>query len=90
MTFTALGLASAQLLNEHVVAGVSLTRLLGAMLVALGGILAVVGRWRFRQTAISIRNGEFRPHRHGLEVVVIGVIVVTIVAFALVWNLAPS
>ncbi len=85
-TAIALGLAAAQLLDRHVVYGVALDKLLAASLVIFGLTLVLVGRWRYRSTAIGIRDDEFRTHRRGLEVVWIGTILVTAISIVFVWK----
>lgn len=72
----ALGVAAAQLLEAHTWHGVSLTRLLSVVLTVFGGMLVLVGRWRYRQTAGGILDGAYRPHRRVLEIAVVGSIVV--------------
>ena len=88
LTLIALGLGAAQVLDQHDAAGVSLVRVLAALLVALGGGLTVLGRWRFRSAAIAIEHGNYRTHRRVLDVVVVGVLAICAVALLLVWRLA--
>lgn len=76
LTSIALGLAAAQLLDDHRLAGISLTKLLAGLLVLLGVWLGVLGRWRFRQAAIGIRNGSFQPRRRGFEAVIVVLLIV--------------
>jgi putative membrane protein len=83
-TVIALGLGAAQLLDQHRVGGIELSRLLGVVLVVFGFVLVVVGRVRYRQTAIGIRDNTYRTHRRGLEVALVGTAVVTIVALAFI------
>jgi putative membrane protein len=85
-TAIALGLAAAQLLDRHVIYGVALDKLLAVSLVLYGMTLVLVGRWRYRSTAIGIREDEYRTHRRGLEVVWIGNIFVTAVAIVFIWK----
>lgn len=86
LTAIALGLGAAQLLDRHVVAGVALDKLLAASLVMLGAVLVVAGRYRYRQTAIGIRDGTYRTHRRGLEVVLVGTFVVTLISIVFIWQ----
>ena len=83
-TAIALGLGAAQLLDTRQLAGVSLDKLLAASLVLFGFVVVVTGRVRYRQTAIGIRDGNYRTHRRGLEVVLVGTLIVTVVAIAFV------
>lgn len=83
-TAIALGLAAAQLLDSHTVIGVQLDKALAAILVVFGAIIVLVGRWRYRLTAIGIRDEEYRTHRRGLEVVWIGTLLVTGISIAFV------
>lgn len=86
LTAIALGLGAAQLLDRHVVAGVALDKLLAGSLVVLGAVLVVTGRFRYRQTAIGIRDGTYRTHRRGLEVVLVGTAIVTLISLAFIWK----
>jgi len=83
-TAIALGLAAAQLLDAHLVLGVALDKLLAASLVVFGATIVLVGRWRYRLTAIGIRDGVYRTHRRGLEVVWIGTLLVAVISIAFV------
>ena len=83
-TAIALGLGAAQLLDSREIAGVDLDQLLAASLIVFGFLVVVTGRYRYRQTAIGIRDGTYRTHRRGLEVVLLGTFVVTLVAIAFV------
>jgi putative membrane protein len=83
-TVVALGIAAAQLLDTVTVAGVELRRILALVLVAFGSLLVLVGRIRYRQTAIGIRDDTYRTHRRGLEVVLVGTAVVALIAIAFV------
>ena len=80
LTCMALGVAAAQLLDAHTLAGVSLSTLLGVLLVALGACTVVVGRLRFRSAAIGINQGIFRARRRGLDTVVIGSLAIAVLA----------
>lgn len=80
----ALGVAAAQLLDDHTWNGISLSRMLSVVLAVFGGLLVLIGRWRYRQTAGGIRTGEYRPHRRVLEVAVIGSIVVMAIALVII------
>jgi putative membrane protein len=80
LTSIALGLASAQVLDDRVFFGVSLTRTLAALLVGLGIGLVVLGRWRFRAAAIGIINGSFSPRRREFDAVVLTTIIIGVVA----------
>ncbi len=83
-TAIALGLGAAQLLDSHTLIGVELDKALGAVLILFGSVIVLVGRWRYRMTAIGIRDDEYRTHRRGLEVVWLGMIVVTAISIAFV------
>ena len=83
-TAIALGLGAAQLLDSHVLLGVELDKALATCLILFGSIIVLVGRWRYRMTAIGIRDDEYRTHRRGLEVVWLGMIVVTGISIAFV------
>lgn len=85
-TAIALGLAAAQLLDRHVVAGVAIDKLLAGCLVTFGMVLVLAGRFRYRQSAIGIRDNTWRAHRRGLEVVVIGTVVVTAISILFIWK----
>jgi putative membrane protein len=85
-TAIALGLGSAQLLDSHTAFGIQLDKALAASLVVFGMLIVVVGRWRYRSTAIGIRDEEYRTHRRGLEVVLVGTVLVTAISFAFVWQ----
>ena len=87
LTFIAMGLAAAQLLDETHLWGVSLRELLALELVVVGVALTVVGRLRYRQTAIGINTGTYQTHRRGLEVVVAFVVAVAVVAVFVVVTL---
>lgn len=76
----ALGVGAAQLLDHTVIAGIAVEAILSVSLVGFGLLLVLVGRYRYRQAAIGIRDGAFRVHRRGLDVVVIGSIVVAVIA----------
>ncbi|MCB0880000.1 MAG: hypothetical protein KDC46_13600, partial [Thermoleophilia bacterium] len=56
----------------------------GAVLILFGSVIVLVGRWRYRMTAIGIRDDEYRTHRRGLEVVWVGMIIVTAISIAFV------
>lgn len=86
LTAIALGLGAAQLLDRHIVAGVALDKLLAASLVVFGFVLIVAGRFRYRQTAIGIRDNSYRTHRRGLEVVLVGTFVVTAISIVFIWK----
>lgn len=86
LTAIALGLGAAQLLDRHEFAGLPLDKLLAASLVVLGAVLVVTGRYRYRQTAIGIRDSTYRTHRRGLEVVLVGTFVVTVISIAFIWK----
>lgn len=77
LTAMALGLGASQLLDRHEIWGVAFDKLLALSLLIFGLILVIVGRIRYRSTAIGIRDEEYRTHRRGLEVVWIGTIIVT-------------
>lgn len=83
-TMIALGLGAAQLLDRHVLLGVALDQLLAIVLVVFGLVLVVVGRWRYRSTAIGINTDEYRTHRRGLEILWLGAIVVAGIAIAFI------
>jgi len=83
-TAIALGLAAAQLLDSHELYGFALDKVLAVSLVLFGMVIVLVGRWRYRLTAIGIRDGEYRTHRRGLEIVWVGTVLVTFVAMAFV------
>lgn len=83
-TMMALGLGAAQLLDRHVLLGVALDQLLAIVLVLFGIVLVVVGRWRYRVTAIGINTDEYRTHRRGLEILWIGAILVAAIAIAFI------
>lgn len=76
LTTIALGLGAAQLLEKRHVGDVALNQLLAATLVLFGLVLVLVGRWRYRQTALGIRDDDWRPHRRMLEVVLLGTLLV--------------
>jgi putative membrane protein len=84
LTAIALGIAAAQLLDRHTVLGVALDMLLATTLIVFGLLLVLVGRWRYRMTAIGIRDDEYRTHRRGLELVWVGAIVVAAIAIVFV------
>jgi putative membrane protein len=80
----ALGLGAAQLLDRHRVRGIELSQLLATVLVLFGFVLVLIGRIRYRQTAIGIRDNTYRQHRRGLEVALVGTAVVTLLALAFI------
>ena len=75
-TAIALGLGAAQLLEERRVAGLPINQAIAIVLVLFGLVLVLVGRWRYRQTAIGLRDGNYRTHRRMFEVVLVGTFVV--------------
>ena len=84
LTCMALGMAALQVLDEHEIGGIPLTRVIAALLVALGIWLVVLGRWRFRQAAIGIRDDTFTTRRRGFEVVVLAMTIVGLIALLIV------
>lgn len=86
ITFVALGLAAGQVLDPQSIAGVELRALLASGLMFLGALLVVIGRYRYRQTAIGLAAGEFRPHRRGLDVVVLLMLAFVVLATVFVWR----
>jgi putative membrane protein len=85
-TAIALGLGAAQLLDTRHAFGVALDQLLAASLIVFGLLVVIVGRWRYRMTAIGIRDDEYRTHRRGLEIVWLGTIVVCVIAIVFVFR----
>lgn len=83
-TAIALGLAAAQLLDSHVLLGVQLDKALAAIFVVFGAMIVLVGRWRYRMTAIGIRDDEYRTHRRGLEILWVGTLLVTAISIAFI------
>lgn len=84
LTAIALGLGAAQLLEERRVAGVATNQAIAVLLVLFGVVLVVVGRWRYRQTAIGLRDGNYQTHRRMLEVVLVGTFAVAAGAIAFI------
>lgn len=84
LTSVALGVAAAQLLDPFELGGVELNKVLAVLLVAFGGLLVAIGRWRYRQTAIAIREGNYLTHRRVLEVVVVSVLVISLCALLVI------
>lgn len=80
VTFVALGIAAVQLLDPRHVAGLPLHVTIALVFIATGCVLTFVGRWRYRQTAIELERGQFRPHRRGLDLVVAMLVVVGVMA----------
>lgn len=83
-TAIALGLGAEQLLDPRTVAGIELKGWLAASLIIFGFVLVVLGRLRYRQTAIGIRDNRYQTHRRGLEVIVIGAFIVSLISIAFV------
>ncbi len=83
-TTIALGLGAAQLLDTRHAFGIPLDKLLAASLIVFGLLVVLMGRWRYRLTAIGIRDDEYRTHRRGLEVVWVGTLVVAMIAIVFV------
>lgn len=90
LTSIALGLASAQLLDDHRLVGISFTRLLATLFVLLGIGLVVLGRWRFRSAAIGIAEGRFTTRRREFELVVGAAVVIGVVALLVVVGIATQ
>lgn len=84
LTAIALGLGAAQLLDRRHLGSVALDQLLAASLVVFGVLLVFVGRWRYRQTAVGIRDDNWRPHRHWLEIVLAGTLVIGSISIAFI------
>lgn len=83
-TTIALGLGAAQLLEERRVAGLAINQAIAVTLVLFGLVLVGLGRWRYRQTAIGLRDGNYRTHRRMLEVVLVGTLIVTFASIAFI------
>lgn len=89
LTAVALGVAAAHLLEEDPVLGVPVNRLLAIVLTVFGGLLVLIGRWRYRQSAAEIASGSYRPHSRLLELAAVasmGVIAVAIVVVLHPWS----
>lgn len=80
LTSIALGLGAAQLLSSDELWGIHLNKLLSAGFVALGLAIVLVGRVRYRQTAIGIEKQSYRPHRRGLDLVLAFIFCLGVVA----------
>ena len=86
ITFAALGLAAGQILDSTSIYGVEMRALLASGLMLLGFLLVLIGRMRYRTTAIGVRDGSFRPHRRGLDVVVLFMLVCVVLGTIYVWH----
>jgi putative membrane protein len=84
LTSIALGAAVAQLLDAGELFGIEAVKLLACMLVAFGGMIVLLGHWRYRVTARAIDREELHVQHRQLEVAVVAALVVAVVSLLVV------
>lgn len=84
LTSIALGAAVTQLVDAGSIFGVEIVKLLACMLVGFGGLLVLLGHWRYRTTARAIDREELHVHRRQLEVAVVATLVIAVVSLLVV------
>lgn len=84
LTSIALGLAASQGLDAHEVGGMSMPKLLGALLVLFGVWLCALGRWRYRQAAAGISTMTFATRQRAFEPLLFVLALVGVISLVIV------
>lgn len=80
LTAIALGVAAGQLLGDDLFLGMQVKDVLAVLLTVLGGLLILIGRWRYRETARDIAAGRITHGHRWLDVATAASLVVAVAA----------
>jgi putative membrane protein len=91
ITLVALGLAAAQFLRSETGTREPLVQVLSTLVIATGGLMAVVGLVRYRGNRGEIDATSFRPASASITITAVLSVLTALIAIAFVWLLqGPS